>query len=279
MLTHIPPDQYIKVGDINTRYWSSGDQGSAVILLHGGGGSVEFWLYNIDVLGQHHRVYAIDMVGSGRSDKPSVAYSLTYQAQFIKNFMDTMGIENTTLIGNSMGGGAALQFALMFPRQLAKLVLVDSFGLGQEIAFGLCLASLPLVLRFLRPSRRMLAPMLKMNLHNSTLIPEEWMEIRYSIFALPHRQRALARLAQANLNLFGVRRSVFSPIIEQLPRIKTPTLIIWGKQDRILPVSHAYVAAQALPNHHLHIFDPCGHHPHLECPDDFNALVLGFLAS
>lgn len=250
-----------------------------VILLHGGGGSIEFWLYNISALAQYHRVYAVDMVGSGRSDKPSASYSLTYQAQFIKDFMGTLGIESATLVGNSMGGGAALQFALMFPQQVNKLVLVDSLGLGKEIALGIRLATLPFVCQLLRPSRRLLVSMLRHNFYNPTLIPKEWLEIRYPIFVLPDRKQALFALAQMNFNLFGVRPQVYRPIMDKLAAIAAPTLIIWGKQDRILPVAHAHIAAKAIPKAHLHIFDPCGHHPHLERPQEFNTLVLEFLAS
>jgi 4,5:9,10-diseco-3-hydroxy-5,9,17-trioxoandrosta-1(10),2-diene-4-oate hydrolase len=275
----IPTDQYLRVGTINTRYWTAGERGSIVILLHGGSGSVEFWLYNITILGQHHRVYAFDMVGSGRSDKPSASYSLAYQAEFVKAFMDTMGINRATLIGNSMGGGAALQFALKFPQRLEKLVLVDSMGLGREVAWGIRLTSLPGVVRSLRPSRRMLPAMLRLNFYDPQRIPPEWIELRYSTFALPGRQPALAQLSQTNFNLQGVRSAVYQPIVEQLSTIATPTLIIWGKQDRILPVAHAEAAVQGLPNSRLHIFDPCGHHPHLECPEEFNTLVLEFLAN
>jgi 4,5:9,10-diseco-3-hydroxy-5,9,17-trioxoandrosta-1(10),2-diene-4-oate hydrolase len=279
LLTQTPQDHYVKVGQINTRYWALGGEGTPVILLHGGGGSIEFWLYNISALAQYHRVYAVDMVGSGRSDKPSASYSLTYQAQFIKDFMDILSIECATLVGNSMGGGAALQFAMMFPRQVNKLVLVDSLGLGKEIAIGIRLATLPFVGKLLRPSRRMLVPMLKHNFYNPRLIPKEWIEIRYPIFALPDRKNALLALARMNFNLFGVRSQVFRPIVDKLATITAPSLVIWGKQDRILPVAHAHVAAKGLPNARLHIFDPCGHHPHLERPEEFNALVLEFLAS
>lgn len=274
----IPQDEYVKVGSVKTRYWRAGNKGSPVILLHGGGGSVEFWLYNIPVLAKHHRVYAFDMVGSGLSDKPSATYCLTYQAQFIKDFMEALGIDRATLIGNSMGGGAALQFALLFPERLHKLVLVDSFGLGREISFGLRLASIPFVVRSLRPNRRIFEPMIRHDFHDPTCISQEWLEIRYPIFALPGRQKALEQLARTNLSLLGVRRSVYRPLVEQLSKIAAPTLIVWGKQDRILPVAHAYVAAKYLPNSQLHIFDPCGHHPHLERPDEFNHLVLEFLA-
>jgi 4,5:9,10-diseco-3-hydroxy-5,9,17-trioxoandrosta-1(10),2-diene-4-oate hydrolase len=120
---------------------------------------------------------------------------------------------------------------------------------------------------------------LKHNFYDLTLIPKEWIEIRYPVFMLPGRKKALLELARMNFNLFGVRSQVFRPIVDKLASITAPTLVIWGQQDRILPVAHAHIAAKGLPNACLHIFDPCGHHPHLERPEEFNALVLEFLAS
>ncbi len=133
ILVQTPQDRYVQVGQINTRYWTEGDKGTTVILLHGIGSSVETWTYNISVLAQHHRVYAVDLVGAGRSDKPPATYSLTYLAQFVLGFMDAMSIECASLVGNSLGGGVALQFALNFPQKVEKLVLVNSLGLGKEI--------------------------------------------------------------------------------------------------------------------------------------------------
>lgn len=267
----------MQAGAVNVRYWAVGDRGTPVILLHGGGGSAEFWIYNIHALGQQHRVYALDMVGAGRSDKPVASYSLTYQAQFIKDFIDTLNLERVTLIGNSMGGGTALQFALLFPQRLDRLVLVDSFALGREIAPGLRLTALPGVVQLLRPSRRMLMAMLKHNFHQPTRIAQAWLDLRYPLFAMTDRKPALAQIARTNLSLLGVRAAVYRPIVRQLANITAPTLIVWGQQDRILPVAHAYVAAKAIPNSRLHIFEDCGHHPHLECPEAFNQLVLQFL--
>ena len=272
-------DQYVKVGSINTRYWTEGNKGKTIILLHCAGGSVEFWLYNISLLAQYHRVYAVDMVGSGLSDKPSASYSLLYQAHFIQSFMDTLDIKSATLIGHSMGGGVALQFAITFPQQVEKLVLVDSFGLGRKIALSVRLTSLPFVISFLRPSKSLLTSILRQNCYDSTLIPQEWIELRYPVFSLASTNKSLVKLARTNLNLFGIRSSAFRRIIENLATITAPSLIIWGKQDPVLPISHAYIAAQGLPNNCLHIFDLCGHNPQLEYPQKFNRLALEFIAS
>lgn len=274
-------DRYIKVGFVNTRYWELGNKGTTVILLHSAGASVEYWAYNIDKLAQYHQVYAVDLVGSGRSDKPPASYSLAYQAQFISDFMDALSIKHASLIGSSIGGGIALQFALMFPEKLDKLVLVNSLGLGKHIGIFTRLAALPLIDRLsclIRPSRNSVAWVVKSAVYEPSVITNEWLERIYQLAVLPGAFDALLRLARTNLDLFGVRSEVFSPIVEQLSSITAPTLLIWGQQDEVLPIAHAYVAAKNLPNARLHIFDGCGHFPQIEHPEKFNQLVLESLA-
>jgi pimeloyl-ACP methyl ester carboxylesterase len=273
----LPPDLYIDINGIKTRYWQMGKSGSPVILLHGGNGSIEFWLYNVADLAASHRVYAFDMVGSGRSDYPDCSYSIEYQAEFLADFTIALGINSATLIGNSMGGAVALKFTRLYPDRVEKLVLVDSMGLGQEISLGIRLITLPAIVSLLRPGRWMIPAMLRSNFYNSRQLPPEWIEFRYPIFAIPDRNRVILRLGQSNFNLAGVRADVYQPIIDSLPEIDRPTLIVWGEQDRIIPVKHAYVAAAGLPHHQLEIFSDCGHHPYLEYPAKFNRLVLNFL--
>jgi pimeloyl-ACP methyl ester carboxylesterase len=270
-------DCYVQINGINTRYWQIGDRGSKIILLHGGNGSIEFWLYNIATLAQDHQVYAFDMVGSGKSDLPIADYSLTYQAEFLSGFMSALSINSAILIGNSMGGGVALKFTQLYPDRVDKLVLVDSIGLGKEISLGIRLITLPIV-KFLRPGRWMIPAMLKSNFYDGNSIPAEWMELRYPIFAIPDRHHVISSLGHSNFNLAGVRREVYQPIVDSLAQIQQQTLIVWGREDRIIPVKHAYIAAKSLPHSQLEIFSHCGHHPYLEYPTQFNQLVLEFCA-
>lgn len=279
MLVQTPQDRYVQVGPINTRYWTSGDKGTTVILLHGIGSSVETWAYNINVLAQHHRVYAVDLVGAGRSDKPPATYSLTYLAQFVLGFMDAISIECASLVGNSLGGGVALQFALNFPQKVEKLILVNSLGLGKEITLTLRLVTLPFVGRLFSPSRMGTALLLKQSVYYSTLISNDLVELFYQIASLPKAWEALLELINTNIDLFGVRTEIYNPIVDRLATITAPTLVLWGRQDRVLPVAHAAVATKGLPNARIHIFDPCGHWSQVERSEEFNTLVLEFLAN
>jgi pimeloyl-ACP methyl ester carboxylesterase len=277
--TKPPLDRYLQVNGVNTRYWQMGECGSMVILLHGGNGSIEFWLYNIATLAQHHQVYAFDMVGAGKSDCPDANYSLAAQTEFLRGFMAALSLDTTILIGNSMGGGVALEFTRLYPERVDRLVLVDSMGFGSEISLGIRLITLPAIVNLLRPRRWMIPAMLKSNFYDGNSLPPEWIEFRYPIFAIPGRNHVILKLGQSNFNLAGVIPEVYQPILASLPNIIQKTLIIWGDCDRIIPVKHAYIAAERLPNSQLAIFPNCGHHPYLEYPAKFDRLVLDFLAS
>ena len=271
-------DKYIKVSSVNTRYWNEGTQGTPIVLLHGGGSAIEVWTHNIHSLARDHRVFAFDMVGSGLSDKPAVAYSVEYQLQFLQDFMDTLGIQQAHLIGNSMGGSVALKFALKSPERVSQLGLVSSFGLGREIdIYDRLLAAFPAIAKLIPPSRSVVRMVLNDCVYNPKSVPEEWIESSFQGLNLPGRKEALISLLTTNLDFWGVRREVFSPIVQKLAQIEVPTLIIWGRQDSVIPVSHAYTAARKIPHSRLHIFERCGHWAQVEYPEEFNQLVSEFM--
>lgn len=278
MSTQAAKDQYVKVGQIETRFWTLGDEGTPVIMLHGLGGSVEDWQPNINSLAQHHRVYAVDLAGFGRSEKPPVVFTFSYGAQFVNDFMEVQHIKRASLIGNSIGGAVILRFAIQFLDKVDKLVLVNSAGLGRELAFILRFVTLPLIGELLtRPSRKGMALSLKQSVCDSNLITEELVESSYNLAILPKAQKYFLSTLRGCADFRGQHTENILSIVNNLATITAPTLIIWGRQDRILPVAHAYVAKERIPNAELRILDPCGHLPQLECSEDFNALVLEFL--
>ncbi len=273
-------DQYVKVGSINTCYWSLGDKGTVVLLLHGLGGCKENWRCNISSLAGSHQVYAVDLVGSGLTDKPSVTYSLTYFAQFIHDFMNELNIARASLIGNSLGGAIALYYALHHPDRIDKLVLVDSGGLGKACHPMLRLVTLPIVGELLkRPGRRDARRVAQLCFYNPLLIADEDVELQYQRSLLPGAKEAILSIVRAAIDLRGVRESLVRPIVDGLRTITAPTLIVWGKEDRVLPVAQAQVAKEHIPNAQVLILDHCGHVPQKECPDRFNQAVLEFLAN
>lgn len=279
MSAQAPEVQYTKVGQVNTRFWALGNEGSTVLLIHGIGGSLEDWILNAEAIAKNHRVYALDLVGYGHSDKPSASYSFSYIAQFVKDFMDAESIDRASLIGHSLGGGISLQFSIQFPDKVDKLVLVGSAGLGQQVTLLLRVLTLPIIGKFLaRPSRKGTADFLKACLYDSALVTDELIDFGYSLASLPGAQDALLSTVRTLGNIRGMRKDVLRPIVDNLSAISVPTLIFWGQQDRILPVAHAQVAEDKIPDTQLQIFDPCGHFPQLECPEEFNSIALKFLA-
>lgn len=272
------PDQYVRVGAINARYWAAGDGGSPVILIHGLGGSVENWVHNLETLAQGHRVYALDMVGFGRSDKPDAPYNLAYLAQFVTQFMDALRIDQASLVGNSLGGSVALKLAMQSPERARALVLVDSAGLGKEVALPLRLMSLPILGEVLgRPGRASANQMLKSIFFDPVFVTEEMIDVTIELASLPGAQKSFLGTLRSLADVRGAKSSFVDPILDGLAKIDRPALVVWGKQDRVVPIAHAHAAMQRLPHATLHEFDRCGHAPQIECAQAFNALVLDFL--
>jgi pimeloyl-ACP methyl ester carboxylesterase len=275
-----PKDQYVEVGNIRTRYWVLGDGKSSAILLHGLGCYIEYWLDNVAALAQGRRVYALDLVGFGRSDKPQVRYSIPYLTEFVQEFMIVQDVDRAALIGGSMGGAIALRFALQYPHQVEKIVLASSVGLGKEVSIFFRMMSLPILGElFARPSRKGTAQQFRLLLHDPDSIQDQWIEEGYEMSSLPGAQRCLLSAFRSMFNIWGVRSDAYRPILDRLEEIEVPTLVIWGVQDRILPVTHAHQAVKRLPNSRIHILDPCGHVPNIERAEEFNALVTDFLSN
>jgi pimeloyl-ACP methyl ester carboxylesterase len=277
--TQKPQDQYIKVGNTNTRFWAAGDKGTAVILLHPGLSSVENWVLNINALAKHHRIYAIDMLGFGYTGLPEPPYSLDKAAQHVNDFLETQHIERVSLVGHCGGGVVSLYFAFHFPDKLEKLVLVNSWGLGKEAPFITRLGTLPIIGELImRPSRKSASMIMKMCVYDPVVLTDEMVGDFYRCMSLPGAQKAYMSVFRAIGNFNGPRAEILQFIRENLANITSPTMIIWGKQDRSLPVAHAYIAREGIPNAKLHIFDPCGHMPPTEHSEEFNNLLLEFLA-
>ena len=240
---------------------------------------IEDWLPSLYVLAEHHRVYAVDLLGHGRTDKPlNASYKIADLAQFVKDFMITLGIEHAHIIGHSLGGAISTRLTLLYPNLVDKLILVSTAGLGRNVTIMLRIATIPILgEKLTRPSRSGAANSAKMFVHDPDVITDELIELDYQMSSLPGAQQSLLRVLRANGNLFGQDKSMYKPNILGLPSITKPVLVIWGRQDKIISVEHADVAAKNLPDAKVRIFDNCGHFPMLEHTQTFNELLLEFL--
>ena len=271
-------DRYIKVGNVNTRYWSAGEKGSTVILLHGVGCSVEFWERNIAALAREHRVFAIDIVGFGRTDKPEGVYTFEMMADFVLDFMKTMGIDKASLVGNSMGGGISMTVAAQAPDRVKKIVLVDPVGLGRKLSPVMRIMSLPVIGNVLtKPNRQGVERQMQLCLYDPSQASEDFIDRVAAIGTLPGSQHSFLSLLRETANIFGGKEELVSYFSARLKKIKTPILMIWGRQDRILSAAEGEAAVERMNDVKLHIIDQAGHLPQIVKPEEFNATVLGFL--
>lgn len=277
-IPQLPEDQFIKVDSINTRYWLSGKKGDPIILVHGLGGYAENWMHNVDVLSKHFRVYTVDLVGFGKSDKPDAPYTYDYFTDFIKDFMGALNIEKAHLAGHSLGGGIVLKFALKYPEKVKKLVLISGSGLGKEISPIHRFTSLPVIGNMIaKPSLKGISTLYKSMVYDKSVITGDMVELAYQMISSPGGQEAYLSTTREMINLFGMREESFRPIRDKLNLLKAPVMVLWGRQDKIIPVSHVQTAEKKIKNVTSHIFDHCGHLPMLEHPEEFNSLLVQFL--
>jgi pimeloyl-ACP methyl ester carboxylesterase len=164
------------------------------------------------------------------------------------------------------------------PELVERLILVNSAGLGREVSLPLRMASLPFFERvFVKPPLWVFKRFLRRLVYDPAVITPEFARLYYELFFQPKTIHAFAEILRAICTLWGARPGIVEPIRKGLGTIRTPTLVIWGRQDRILPSSQAFDAAARIPGARLHVFEHCGHMPNVEYPEEFNRLVLEFL--
>ena len=261
---------------MRVRYVREGE-GPAVLLLHGLGASLAVWGETIAPIARGNAVYALDLPGHGRSDKrEEIEYDAIAGAHFLVQYMNSLGISTASLIGNSAGGLVTAICAILYPQRIDKLVLVDAAGLGRQMAWFLRLASLPLVGELLHmPNVRNARNMIKSVFYESRPVSVNLVEELIRARNTPAAKRSTLRALRSGINLGGLKKNMM--VLHRLKDYGKPILIVWGREDRIIPVSHAYRAAEVLSDCQVHIIPRCGHWPQLERPEEFVPLVHRFL--
>lgn len=268
---------FAEVGSIKVFYISKGE-GQPLLLLHGLGGSTLAWEKNIDFLAQYFRVIALDLPGHGYSDKPDINYTLSWGGvDFLDKFLESLGLQKVSLVGQSAGGLLALALSLKFPDKVEKLVLVGNAGLGKEAAFSLRLMSLPLVGEIIgRPNRWVLERLVKKELfYDPKLVPEDLVERMYQIRKQPGAKRAMLKWLRQGVNITGIKKEVI--LVDRLAELRTPVLVIWGENDKILPAPCIKEVLSRISDGKFIVFPKTGHWPQMEKSAEFDKAVLEFL--
>jgi pimeloyl-ACP methyl ester carboxylesterase len=264
------------------RYLSAGS-GPAVLLIHGITSSADTWAGAISGLARKHTVIAPDLLGHGASAKPRGDYSLGAYAAGVRDLLAALGHDRVSVVGHSLGGGVAMQFAYQFPERTQRLALVSSGGLGREVNLLLRAATLPgaeLVLPFLVPSWL-----------GRAVGGAGWAGARLGLRVRPdlgEMVRGFLSLgdAEARAAFLHTLRAVVDPHGQRVSgrdRLyltrNLPTLLVWGERDPIIPVAHAHAAHAAMPGSRLEVFADSGHFPHMDDTMRFVDVLGEFLAT
>jgi len=272
----------ITVNGDRVAYRAAGE-GPLLLLVHGMAGSSLTWRHVMPLLADRFTVLAPDLLGQGQSDKPRGDYSLGAHANTLRDLLDALGHERATVVGQSLGGGVAMQFAYQFPERCERLVLVDSGGLGREVTFYLRMLTVPgfeSAFRFVCTPRlrdagnRVAAWLRRAGVRSTPASQEIWRS--YASLADPDSRQAFFRSLRDVVDVSGQAVSALSRLYRAA---HLPTLIVWGARDPFIPVSHAVAAHQAIPGSRLEIFEGVGHYPHCEAPEHFVAVLLDFITS
>jgi pimeloyl-ACP methyl ester carboxylesterase len=272
-------DHYVSVTGILTRYWQAGLQGSPIILLHGIGCSVLDWEQNIASLATRHRVYALDMMGSGLTEKPSREhYTIPRLGKFVLDFLSTQEIQRAHFAGFSLGGRVVLECADIAPERVASMVLVAPAGVDRVgLLLQFRLASIPFVGEMmLQPTVANLRTFFDLAFYDQSFVTPDFVARRLKQAMLPGAKEAFLKTLRSGVNLFGVHRAHVDALNAVLPTMKMPALVIWGEQDNFISAEHAEVLRGSLPNVQIRLFDNCGHLPQIECLEQFNNIALAF---
>jgi pimeloyl-ACP methyl ester carboxylesterase len=276
------PLQVVAINGREVAYRRAG-KGPVVLLVHGMAGSSVTWSHVMPRLAHRFRVVAPDLLGHGESAKPRGEYSLGAHADILRDLLNALGYDRATFVGQSFGGGIAMQLAYQFPERCERLVLVNSGGLGREVhsllraltAPGadqvLALACAPA----LRAAGNRVAVWLhRVGIRSTPAAQEIWRS--YASLADADARWAFFRTLRAVIDLGGQTVSAFDRLHLAA---QIPTLIVWGARDPFIPVRHAFAAHRAIPGSRLEIFEDVGHYPHCEAPERFADVLADFITS
>jgi 4,5:9,10-diseco-3-hydroxy-5,9,17-trioxoandrosta-1(10),2-diene-4-oate hydrolase len=260
---------------------SCGSPSTPVVMLHGGGPGASAWSNfgrNLPVFAARFRTIMIDQPGFGSSAKPPVTgHYFTFAAEALAGLLDKLGIGQVHLIGNSLGAGTAVRFALRFPGRAGRLVLMGPGGLSLNVFAPDPTEGVKRLMEFAAPpgpSREKMAAFLRTMVYDQHLVTDELVEERYLAASTPE---AIAAMASMGASFYDPAHAEEGLLWREAHRLRHEVLLIWGREDRVNPLDGALVALKLIRRAQLHVFGGCGHWAQVEKFDEFNRLTIGFL--
>ena len=278
--------RYAEAGGMRLHYYEAGPDagppgGPPVVMLHGGGPGASAWSNfgpNLPVFAERFRTLLVDQPGFGQSARPPVTGSyFTFSADALAALLTELGIERVHLIGNSLGGGTAVRFALNYPERAGRLVLMGPGGLSLNLFAPDPTEGVKRLMEFSAPpgpTRAKLEAFLRTLVCDQRLVTDELIDERFAAASDPE---ALAAMASLGASFFNPAHAEEGLLWREAHRLRQRVLLIWGREDRVNPLDGALVALKTIRRAQLHVFGGCGHWAQLEKVDEFNRLVISFL--
>ena len=270
----------VEVDGQHMHYHEAG-QGPVLVFLHGGGPGVSGWSnfkYNLPELSRHFHCIAIDQPGFGRSHQPQFReHFFNYSARYVVGVLDELGIEKAHFLGNSLGGGATLRIALDHPDRVHRMVLMGPGGLAFNVFYPGLSEGLKAVRDFYRdegPTREKMEAFIRVMTFDQSLVTEEFIDERLALAVDPETMEGTRHALETVRN-----REYWADgeLWRHLEKIRQPTLLVWGRDDKTMPLDGAFFAIKRIRDVRLHVFGRCGHWAQMEHTDAFNHLVIDFL--
>ena len=254
---------------------------STVVMLHGGGPGASAWSNfsrNIEAFAEDFHVIAVDQPGFGKSSKPTEhGQYFTHSANALKELFDALGVDEAHLLGNSLGGGTAVRFALNNPDRAGRLVLMGPGGLSINVFAPDPTEGVQKLGQFGAPpgpTKEKLEAFLRTMVYDQSLITEELLEERFAAASAPESMAAMKAMGKS----FSQPETFEEGLLwREAYKLRQRVLLIWGREDRVNPLDGALVALKLIPRAQLHVVGRCGHWAQLEKFDEFNRITRDFL--
>lgn len=279
--------RFAKAGDITLHYHEAGaptevGAGLPLVMLHGGGPGASAWSNFgpvLDRFASQFRTLLVDQPGFGESDKPEVeGHFFTFAADKLDALLDELGIERVHLLGNSLGGGTAVRFALKYPKRVGRMILMGPGGLSLNVFAPDPTEGIKRLYEFGAPpgpSREKLEAFVRTMVVDQSLVTDELVDDRYASATAPGAAEAMVSMGTS-----FAKPDTFEEgfLWREAYKLRQPVLLTWGREDRVNPLDGALAALKLIPKASLHVFPNCGHWAQIEAADEFFTVSSGYLA-